>query len=767
MAPDKEPRDQLNQQFLKRIPDLVDRSFFGREGRTRQARQALIQRAGGSVFYDPVLVAVEAIQQKMISTRDSGVQGSAAELLKDIIREAGVNFPEGRVTKTLNLTPEVMRTVDNIVRNGQKIQRDPKLVSTLPPSYKRLVDEVPSFVKASLDAGHTRVEITFSHPVKPGEDLSKRDDERKRWQQWSSNISSLTDQQTFRLRDAEAVDNFIDLVKAEPKQSVFIEKKLFTTEYAGLSPSSIEQLPYPISPEDYLKIISYLTAIFSNSPSQFRASLVDVLFFQPVFFSQPTGLNEYRNKPILSRLSSFQEQLVQNIMVQQNEDVDDKLRELLKLLPQSSTMSLLSSLYIWFTHPHALDPEFSGKLDDRRPYFIYDQAIADYQELHPDEIIPSKYGDEIAIDYFKAKVLPTLEERLRVLGVEDNFRSSMQFLKRMLEEKTFAEEHLHAVRDVFEKNSGEEFLQKLKEYSSEIDKVTETVLRSVLDENMHFLPMQQGINTINFSPNSVPDVLGLKSISFNRIGDVDDWQLTVVYSFSDTHFRLLGFLDKDGKIRFKAPIEQEISGLYTILRHIAVLTFRDLVVQDKIEQQERGTDHLEKPEKDETHRNGETPSRNVSQGGILPREQTDRQLTDYIFRKTGITPRIVEVHPASLPGAKEYLGCVKAYQNAIDNNLPEGEILERKQNLELARQRAYQTSEAKKKTVPARFKLATVPDPVTGQERYLETWVIEHTVPKPTEDELRSPVKLYERYYKGSSSLAFLEQLKPWFVGAE
>ena len=127
----------------------------------------------------------------------------------------------------------------------------------------------------------------------------------------------------------------------------------------------------------------------------------------------------------------------------------------------------------------------------------------------------------------------------------------------------------------------------MKEHSAEIEEVTETILRSVFDENMHFLPMQRGINVINFSPDSVPDILGLKSVSFNRIGDVTNWQLQLVYSFRDAHFKLLGFLSPDGKLRFKAPLEVEMPGLYTILRHIAVLTFRDLVVQDKMEQREK------------------------------------------------------------------------------------------------------------------------------------------------------------------------------------
>lgn len=77
----------------------------------------------------------------------------------------------------------------------------------------------------------------------------------------------------------------------------------------------------------------------------------------------------------------------------------------------------------------------------------------------------------------------------------------------------------------------------------------------------------------------------------------------------------------------------------------------------------------------------------------------------------------------------------------------------------------YKISPEKRLNIPARFSLATIQDPVTGQELYLETWVVEQSNPKPTPEELQSSVRLYERYYRNSSTLAFLDQMKPWFVG--
>lgn len=776
MTPDQEQKYHQQEQFLKRIPDLVDKSLFGRAGRSKQTSQDLIERTSNSPLFNPVLVAVDAVQRRLLLGYDVSALNNAKELLSEMIRQAGSNLPTGSDTKIINITPEIIEVVERIARNGQILQRDPKLASTLPVNYAKLVADIPPYVRTCLNSGIKTAELIFTRPVREGEDLQKREADRKRWDQWVGILSEVFKSQESEQGEAERIDNFIDLVREEPEQDIFREKKLFTAQYAGISLADIQQLPYPLSEKDQARVTDYLLGLFSDRPSNLRVEEVDTLFFKSKFFSGPTGLTVYKNVALLSSLNSWQEQFVQRIIVQKDQSSDDQVRSLLILLPPASTpallASLLTSLYLWFTHPHELDPAFTGDYH-ARPYFTYDQAIADYQNSHPDEIIPSKYGDEIAIDYFKAKILPILEERLRVLGIEENFRIPMQILNRMLQERSYEQEHLYAAREVFEKNCGEEFLQKLTEHAVEIDEITQRALKSVSEIGMHFLPMHSGINTINFSPNSLPGLLGLKSISFNRTGGVDDWQLTVIYSFSDTHFKLLGFLNQNGELKFKAPLKQEIPGLYTMLKHIAVLSFRDLVVQEKMEKEEQDATAetadkaplIEGQEK-EGDRKIAVTHRSVSHGGTLPREQTDRQLIGYIYRKTNITPRVVEVHPAGLPGAKEYLNCLNLYQKAVDNGLSEEEIEERRKNLEIARQRAYQTSEAKRETVPARLKkLATIRDPITDEERYLETWVIEHTVPKPTEEELQSPVMLYERYYRRASSLAFLEQLKPWFIG--
>jgi len=124
------------------------------------------------------------------------------------------------------------------------------------------------------------------------------------------------------------------------------------------------------------------------------------------------------------------------------------------------------------------------------------------------------------------------------------------------------------------------------------------------------------------------------------------------------------------------------------------------------------------------------------------------------------------MHDPYVRGAREYEQRVLMYEEAIEQGESSEVVEVLREQLEEVRGRSYQASEEKRKTVPNRFKLLTIKDPVTEEERYLKTWVIEHTSPKPTEEESKSLGKLFERYYRHSSALASLDQMKPWFIGA-
>jgi len=203
-----------------------------------------------------------------------------------------------------------------------------------------------------------------------------------------------------------------------------------------------------------------------------------------------------------------------------------------------------------------------------------------------------------------------------------------------------------------------------------------------------------------------------------------------------------------------------------MLNHIAVLTFHDLVVQERKEREvgsrEPKSELNGKPENGNKAK-GDTPDRTYSRD--LPRVQQDRKLVADVYEATNREPRRVELHDRFLPGAREYQAAVDLYQEAVTSHVSEDAMHWAIKELGEARKKAFRISQEKRLNAPAKFQLLAIQDPVTGEVRYLKTWVVEHSNPKPTPEELKSPVKLYERYYKNSSALASLDQMKPWFIG--
>lgn len=372
-----------------------------------------------------------------------------------------------------------------------------------------------------------------------------------------------------------------------------------------------------------------------------------------------------------------------------------------------------------------------------------------------------KYIDEVGREYLEEVLAPRLKERLIELGLAEDLKEEITFLENHVKENPYSKIHLEVIKAVFEANAGTYFLERLNEYTQDTQQVTESVWDDTLSR-IHFLPMESGENIIEFSPDSLPRLLGLKTITMARIGSLKDWQMSTVFEFENAEFVLYSMLDQDGKLEFKGPVAREMPGLYAMLNHIAVLTFHDLVVQEKKERETGTTKPKERID------NGDKPhaqSPDSVHRTSLPRRQYDRELIGDIYIATGCKPRRVDLHRTPLGRSENYLDAVTLYQDTINQNGSQDEISAAKEILDEARKRMYRISDQKKRSIPAKFSLRTQKDPVTKEELYLETWVVEHTSPKPTTEELASPLQLFKRYYKGSSALAFLDQMKPWFVG--
>lgn len=766
-----DPRERGNssEQFVNQIPQLVEQGVLGRPDKARRAQRDLINGLIDHSYYDPVLLAFEQLQRHLLEAKDPKTTENAASFLGKLLLDVKSSVVEGGGTKILRITPQVLKTIDRMEEHDGKIQKKPFLQTLLTNNYQYTLT-LAAAVKTAHQ-GQDAMEIHIVTPPQSESERSKREEERDRFNRWVASIRPLTFMTESGMLSSEQRDAFIDTLKAEPAMTVIPRERLYTRKVGGFSLQDIEDLPYPPSAEDTAKITEYLTAMLSEKLSNTDHHLIDEIFFGLTMFYDNEDDRQviYRNHRLLSIINHWQERFVRQLLSPQDSQTEAGIQKILSGLSQFGKLMVMEGMKQWTAYPLIHDPQHKSveNYDEdlqRHPLAI--QAINHYRETHPDTTF--LYADEVGLRYFAETILPQFEKRLAHFGVLEKFKDRITVIRRELQARPFSEIHLEALREIFERNCGQEFLDQLNKHAVDIEQVTKDVWQKTFEEGIHFLPMREGINLIEFSENSVPDILGLVSLSINMSGSLPDWQINVAFQLRNTAIRIMGKLDQDGKLVLTAPLAREIPGLYTMLNHIVVLTFHDLVVQEKSERKEKGEVKKQALQSTSTKSPEEqrlSTGRVHSYRGSLPRTQSDTSLISDVYRAVGFKPRRVEIHPAYLKFAKEYEAAVQLYNEALETDAAEQTLEWLRGELEETRKKAYTISGLKQRSIPDRFKLKTVQDPITGEERFLETWVVEHTSPRPTDEELQSPLKLFQRYYRHSSALASLEQMKPWFIG--
>lgn len=764
------PQEQIDRSpFYAKIPLLVRESMQGGGKKARLARRTLILGVTQDPFVDPLPLAVVQIQRYLLSVRNTGVLQAGVEFLEELIAGKNEAILQRGSYATIRIAPQVIKAAQGIIENNVQFERNPSIQSKLPSNYQNFRAIAP-FILANAAKGVTRAEMTFARPASSGGDHEKRDQDKKHMEAWIELMSDAINESVNSIDKSGLYkqDNIIDLVKTEPEQDIYPERKLFTARFAGITLEEIESIPYPLSPEDQTRITNYVTEILSDNTSQLRRAIIEYLFFHSIYFNSPEGPIEYKYENLISRLSNWQENFMYEMYFEHDEEKERQTAKLLAALSEREATMLLASFLQWATHPLEFDHERPENLNQSRPYPVYDLAMDDHKSRMEERgaSVEFIYGDEIARSYFQSTIVPRLLQRLETLGAREKFDLGFSVIAQVLESHPFSESHLAALRDIFERNVGGEFLGRLNMHATEIAGVANTVWQSTIEKGLHFLPTQQGISTVEFSQDSVPDILGLESITFNRSGTPQDWQINTVFKLRDTYIMIVGKLNDEGRLELKASLDTEIPGLYNMLNYIAVLTFNDLVVQESTEQE------AEAPRGDRKgmgQKGRGEERKQVSVAASLPRKhQSDRQLIEDVYKITGFKRRSVDLHKRLLSNRRqidEYKEAAHLYQEAMTTEVSEETRSWLAVELTEARKLLHKASETKKRTVPKRFQLETIYDPILEEDRYLETWVIDHTSPKPTEEELHSPVKMFERHYKRSSALASLDQMKPWFIG--
>lgn len=767
-------------QFYQHISHLVDQSATGRLNRARKAQKDLLREVNNYPFYDLVLSVFEQTQRILLQAKTPTAVNQVLLFLGQFALAVQADCID-KGGKTIQLNDRTKRTVAAIAQNDGEVQSRPFIVRRLPQTYISSVNIAVGPLHEAINLGHNAFHLLYAKKFETDAERNQVQASVNKHNDWINNFRTLNPEFSLYTHGAEGDkkrDAFIDFLKTEPPHYL-TGTRLIDKEFAGTSIEAVEKQAYPATPEDLDGITDYLAeALVSKDMTMNDRVLLEELLFYPTSFLRETP-HQYQNRELLGKLALWQKRFIEQLL-SRDPSKESQIKTIISGISEATAAYLLEAIFMWTVYPWEVDPDAKEMNDQARQpsYFSQNKALEWYREIHPEESFLLR--DKVGTDFYLTVVLPYMEELADNLGAGDKFLKVIEIERSMRTDFSFEKTHVKWLKKIFEKNCGEEFLTKLNNHAQDIHDLTRSAWQSTMDQGVHFLPMNAGLNVIEFTPDSVGNILGLEKVIVRRTGSVLDWKIDFLFDFLGTDVATVGTLNQQGELILSSPIDTEIPGLHMMLNHIGVLVSHDLVVQNNAEtKQARGVVIPESGDAEGAITDDGNPVINVepkadddsddahsSEGGPLPRVQTDKDLIRDVYKYTGFTPRVVEIHRRWMSGHQEYRAAVELYNEAVENNTSELAMEWIRKELEDARANARKASAAKVSNIPARFELEHITDPVTQEVRYLRTWVIEHTSPKPTDEELRSPIKLYERYYKKSSALASLDQMKPWFVGA-
>lgn len=758
------------------IPDLVRDSLLRKPKAARLAERKLLTLVQNSEFFDPVIIAASYIQNAIVQPRQNArrIEGGVDLLEKVVLQRIGNNeSSNGKKEIHIRIRPETVAAAKSLQKNDHLIKRIKFISQRL--SYYDYVMGLASDIQKGNEQGKSQLDIVNVNKPKGNPSFSLEP-----FNLWHEDVSKLLlkllDLPKRKDLSSRILDDLIDSLKKEPEQGLPERKKLYTRRYAEISLEDIEHMQYPVAKKDFDRIADFLLSALSDNTSLLHETDISALltlFSHQTIFNDITGPIPIRNTNILAIINNWQENFADELLFGTNEERKTRVKDLI------AQKAVNISQIMWDIHQHFRgNPDWGTAgnilpLDALLIHPVTHRYMKEFLERKPHQpVVRGKYIDELGKEYLEKTVIPLLRERLTELGLIDKTEEDVIFLEKYLEENPHSKTHLEAIRIVFEQNAGVYFLERLNEHTQEMEDITKAVWEEIYQKGIHFLPLSKGSEEIEFSSDSLPNLLGLKSIEL-RMSDSQKGEVLVSFRFlNNSDFVLLSTLDlgeEENMLSFKAPLKENNPGLYTILNLIETLAMRDLVTQE-IDIREPKHDNLPAKTKWQEliewlkDRFSKKPEKPKSTYDSLPRARTQKDQDVISSIHKDFPQRRVSLHTRALAGAEAYWNTVGEYIEALikkdEERMP---ILEGK--VEDARKKLNRIGKEKSANLPPLFRLETMEDPLTSEELYLETWVVEHTSPKPTEEELNSPVKLYERYYRNSSALAFLDQMKPWFVG--
>lgn len=727
--------------FTDQIPQLVTQTLSVNGTKERRAQQALMKGLVDQPFFTPALLVFAEYQKAMIGSQNDTLKTRAIEKLDAVFLEV-MEAATKKGTITIPINDQSRNLIKRIKKQDERLQQsDFDRFRSL--GYQATMDEIVQFADKTMKQAKAGAIEMFLN-------TSQDEENAESWIAWAEEVSSI------EKNDITTKNTFLEKLFNEP-QRLHGEERFVDKVFDDISLATITDMSFPLPNDQFIDFTQYVAEFFKSTPTGFDRKVIEYLFFESTLVPRNQQEQEYKYRDLLAHINMWQLEFVTGIFFETEQAQIARISEVLHSLPERALESFIVDIIPY--HAAYTTTYFSPRMFQNVAQALNSMDPIDnelYFRFHP--------MMDFLIEYFREHTLPTFKERVKLFGLEDKAKPGLDRLERELTEERSARHRLEVLQEYFAERSGERFLSQLKQHSDELNDITAASWRVLTAGDIHFLPMETGINIIEFDENSVPFILGMRRLQVNLEGNNQNWHINVSFEFDDDLNRIQGRLNQAGELELHTPIEEAIPGLYTLLRHISVLTLHDLVIQ--LSQQT----HIARPPRNyPPGRNVEIPPDNIvrTNGGELPRVQTARQLIENVYGIRRMRPRRVELHKAYLRGTQEYLTAVELYNQAVEQGLDSEIITWLAENIERARRESHKASSRKVQSIPRHMQLQHVTDPLTGEVRFVQTWVVEHTSPRPTNEELASPRLLFERHYSRASALAWMDQLLPWFINEE
>lgn len=337
-------------------------------------------------------------------------------------------------------------------------------------------------------------------------------------------------------------------------------------------------------------------------------------------------------------------------------------------------------------------------------------------------------------------------------------------------ETPFEKIHSSMVLREMQARLGEGFMQRLEARVGELEDISADMLNHVYqDGEFAYQPHTAAEHIIEFDGNTLPEIIGMNQISFmTREDGGTEFAIDLESSYNTSIIGSIEPTEGQPNVVLSINFEGEHARFQSLISHIVIANYCDLVKRERMQASARSMQNTSEQSNSITNGTNLEPQGRTR---TIPRRTSMREVQREIIERSNMpVPRLVDSYTRGVPYSIAYRQAIEQY-NARFAGASEIEQEQLSRAVEAARAQLILPSRAKLQNIqnlPTRFQqeMAPIRDPVSGELVHTKTWVIEHISPRPTDDTLSSPTRLYREFYqsRNPTQTQFLDYISSWII---